>query len=279
LTEVPEHLLKRSRDRRSALGLGGGDSGASEAAPAAATSAAVEPAATAAPAPTAAAATPVEAAPAPPPFVPPYVEAAQTRKKVPLWVMPVLLFLPLWGVLYAQTFSDAPGGELTQLDEGAAIYAAQCASCHGGGGAGGVGRQLSDGEVLKTFPTIEGQLEYVALGTDGYGSGQPYGDPAREGGPHVAGSFGIMPAFGEQLTAEELLAVVRYEREVLGGEEPESSQLAADESLLWPSGTPVLEGEELLGAEGEPLFGEDGRLAARPEYEGGGGAAAEQAAG
>ncbi len=60
----------------------------------------------------------------------------------------------------------------------------------------------------------------MALGSAGTGpDGTPYGDPDREGGQHTTYSCNgnAMPAFGKTLTHAELLAVVRYEREVLSG--------------------------------------------------------------
>ena len=100
MTEVPEHLLKRSRDRRAALGLGGGDGGDSggggeAAAPASSASSAVEPVAPSGAAARPAAVEPLEVA-APPRRVPKYVRASLERKRIPLWVMPVLAFLPIW---------------------------------------------------------------------------------------------------------------------------------------------------------------------------------------
>jgi hypothetical protein len=65
-----------------------------------------------------------------------------------------------------------------------------------------------------------------------------------------------MPAFGESLSEEELLAVVRYEREILGGE---------TESVL-ASG----EGAPELGAEGaESGEGGEGEQGAEAEAAGG----------
>ena len=68
MTEVPEHLLKRSQDRRAALGLGGDGGGGDGGSPPAATPAAGDapaPGAGVAPAPTAgAAARPAAALPA-----------------------------------------------------------------------------------------------------------------------------------------------------------------------------------------------------------------------
>jgi mono/diheme cytochrome c family protein len=269
VTEVPEHLLKRSRDRRAALGLGGGDGGGAEAPPADAAGAApsgggaeVEPAGvTAAARPAAAAPAEVEAAPPPPP--PPYVQAALKRKKIPFWAMPVLGVLPVWAILYAGSLSPADTGELTQLDMGAEIYANRCASCHGGGGGGGVGRVLSDGEVLKTFPDIESMLEFVAIGTDGVGLGVGYGDPNREGGQHLGGSYngGLMPAFVGVLTDEELLAVVRHEREILSGEELTPEQEGEGETRNSAGGDPLLDDAgELVTPDGQPLLDESGRL-------------------
>jgi len=231
LTEVPEHLLQRSRDRRAALGLGGDDAGASTSASAtpAPSGSAVEPAASATPAP-AAAATPAEVAPPAPEPVPHYVEAHQRRKKIPVWALPVIAALPFWGVIYVGTL-ESPPAELTgPLAEGAELYVSACAGCHGGGGGGGAGRQLNDGEVLLTFPNWEDHVAFVEQGTAGY-LGEVVGDPDRPGGAHIGGSFGVMAAqgaeYGGSLTEEEILAVVAYERVTHGGELAEESDLIA----------------------------------------------------
>jgi mono/diheme cytochrome c family protein len=275
VTEVPEHLLKRSLDRRAALGLGGGDDGGGgDAAPTPAP--ASEPAggavdATAGSAAPAAAAAPATPAvpPAPEP-VPPYVEAAITRKKIPIWAMPVLAFLPVWAIIFVGGLSEADTGEPTQLELGQQIYSAQCSVCHGSGGGGGVGRPLSNGDVLATFPDIVGQLQFVAIGSEGTGpAGTPYGDPNREGGGHTTFSFNTqaMPPFGESLSGAELLAVVRYEREGLSGEVVDPTRLDADESLLWPNGEPMTDSTgNLINPDGEPLFDADGILTLDPNY-------------
>lgn len=260
MTEVPEHLLERSRQRRAALGLGGGesapaappaDAGAGEATPA--TTASATPAAAAAATPAVA---PEPAAPEP---VPPYVEAALRRKKVPVWALPVVALLPLWAFLYAGSLSE-PEVELEgQLALGATIYQ-QCAGCHGANGGGGSGRQLSGGEVLATFPTIEGQLEFVAVGTTGF-SGKPYGNPDRPGGQHIGGSFGNMPAFIGTLTPDELLAVVRHERETLGGEMIPAEQIGPNGELLHANGEPYInDAGELVDESGEALLDPEGYL-------------------
>jgi mono/diheme cytochrome c family protein len=246
VTEVPEHLLKRSRDRRAALGLGGGDGGdsgggESAAAPAASASSEVEAAGASGAAARPAAVEPIEVA-APPRRVPKYVRASLERKRIPLWVMPVLAFLPIWAVIYVNTLSKPYSNVPTQLVDGATVYQ-NCASCHGSDGAGGVGRQLNNGEVLKTFPNIADQLEFVWQGDVGTGIGKVYGDPNRAGGPHVAGTYNgnQMPAWNGNLTQAQLLDVVRHERETIGGQVVPAKQIAADDSLLWPNGTPVLD--------------------------------------
>ena len=120
MTEVPEHLLKRSRDRRAALGLGGGgDSGGGggESAPSAASESTEVEAAGATAAARPAAVEPLEPA-APPKPVPPYVRAALARKRIPVWVMPVLAFLPIWAVIYVNTLSKPYSNVPTQIDAG-----------------------------------------------------------------------------------------------------------------------------------------------------------------
>lgn len=259
MTEVPEHLLKRSQDRRAALGLGGGGDAGGSAAPAASASTEVEPSAGAAPAAAAAAAPVPEVVKEPEP-VPAYVQASLDRKRIPIWAMPVLAFLPVWAVIYAQTLSPPPKTELSQLDLGAQIYS-QCAGCHGGSGGGGAGRPLADGEVLKTFPNIAGQLEFIRLGSKGFEGQDHYGNPDREGGAHKALSFNgnPMPTFGS-LTDAQLLEVTRHERETLSGEEG-TFEVDAEGNRLWPNGEPMLDDSgTLVWDDGEPMFGEDGKL-------------------
>jgi mono/diheme cytochrome c family protein len=256
VTEVPEHLLKRSQDRRAALGLGGGGDSGGSAAPAASDSTAVEAAASAAPA---AAAAPVPEIPKEPEPVPAYVEASLERKRIPIWAMPVLAFLPVWAVIYAQTLSQPPKTELSQLDKGAEVFS-QCAGCHGSSGGGGAGRKLSEGEVLKTFPNIAHQLEFIRLGSAGF-EGVEYGNPDREGGAHKGLSFSgsAMPTFSK-LTDAELLEVARHERETLSGEEGDF-EVDAEGNRLWPNGEPMLDASgNLVWDDGEKMFDEDGHL-------------------
>ena len=261
MTEVPEHLLKRSRDRRNALGGGGGDSG-SESAPSSAAGTEIEsaPAATAA-APVAAA---VPAAVEPPP---PYVEAALRRKRIPIWVMPVLAFLPLWAIIYIGALSPASSGAPSQLETGKAIYSANCAGCHGAGGGGGVGRPMVDKALVKTFPDIIGQLEFVWLGSNGIGpAGTPYGDPNREDGQHKTLSWNgnPMPNFDKALKQAQLLAVVRYEWEGLSGGKV---TVDAKGDITYANGKPMLNAAgELITPDGELLFDPSGKLTIKPNW-------------
>jgi mono/diheme cytochrome c family protein len=234
VTEIPEHLLKRSRDRRAALGLGGDDAASGGAGDAAATTpaAATPAAAAAAPPPSG----PVgrkaaaQAAPPPPPKPdPPYIAAAKTRKKVPYWAMAALSILPLWLFMYVRSVTTPPEEASGPLGVGAEVYA-NCSSCHGGAGEGGSGRPLNEGAALATFPHIEDQVRFVYFGTAAYNIAgvESYGNPEREGGPHLAGSFGPMPAWGAtaggSLTDAEILAVVCHERFVLSGEAAEGEE-------------------------------------------------------
>jgi len=221
MTEVPEHLLQRSRERRAALGgesappaapTGGGDSGASgESGGAVATTAA-------APAPA------VVEEVVPPRPVPPEVQAALARKKLPRWMPPVGVAALLWTFIYAGVLFN-PGVTISDpvLIQGQQIFASQCSGCHGAGGEGGTGRPLA-GQELLTFPKIADQLNWIHKGSPAKGT--PYGDPNRAGGQHISqDNWGAMPAFGQEnggpLSADEICAVARYEREVLNTSTPE----------------------------------------------------------
>ena len=215
MTEVPEHLLARSRERRAALGLSGGSAseatGEAPASPASSSApATTSPAPAPAPAPVAAA-TPAVVEEARP--VPAYLTPEAQRKWIPVWVMPVLAVLPFWGVLYVGAFGDRTTKKaLTGAALGAQVYRSQgCSSCHGGGGEGGVGPALAGGESAITFPDEADHISWIKTGSTPF-KGQPYGAPDRPGGQRTA--TGGMPAFSS-LSDAELKAVVQYEREGL----------------------------------------------------------------
>ena len=212
LTEIPEHLLARSKSRRAAMGGGGGDDAPAAATPATTSDAAPAPAAKAA-APAAAAAAPTPAVPDP---VGPWVEAANARKKIPMWAVPVLAFLPIWAVLYALTLDPATPTEPGPLALGGEVYS-KCAGCHGagGGGNGAIPALIGEGNVTKVFPKPADQVTWIALGTSGY---QAAGIKNYAPNFPVGGSGAQMPAWLTSLTAEELMSVVLHEREALNGE-------------------------------------------------------------
>jgi len=270
VTEVPDHLLQRSRDRRAALGLGG-DADGGGGAPAAASASAASGVESAPSAARPAAITPAEATIEPARPVPAYVQASLSRKKIPLWVMPVLAVLPLWAIVYVNTLSPPKTTKPTQLQAGAVAYATKCSSCHMADGSGGAGRPLTaaaDGGVVATFPSIAGQLQFVWLGsnltaTPVGGKGTPYGAADRAGGQRTTLSYNgsPMPTFKGGLTQTELLEAVRHERETFGGEKVPASQIAPDGSLLWPNGKPMLDAAGILiGPDGKALFDADGKL-------------------
>lgn len=76
------------------------------------------------------------------------------------------------------------------LPEGETLYNANCASCHGGDGQGGVGPQLAGVVADKYTPA-----EHVGI---------------------VVNGRAAMPAFASSLDDDEIAAIVRYERSQLG---------------------------------------------------------------
>jgi mono/diheme cytochrome c family protein len=85
---------------------------------------------------------------------------------------------------------DSGGGTTSP---GQAVYEANCATCHGADGSGGVGPQLSDGKAAEAFPDA---ADEVAVVTNGRGG---------------------MPSFEGDLSAQEIDEVVEYTRTGLGG--------------------------------------------------------------
>ena len=107
MTELPEHLLKRAAEARARLtgeGGGGGD-----AAPAATPSVAT---------PVVAASPAVPEEPKAPEPVAPYIEAGLNRKTIPAWIIPVLLFLPMWAIYYVGYLENPPADAGGLLVEG-----------------------------------------------------------------------------------------------------------------------------------------------------------------
>jgi mono/diheme cytochrome c family protein len=224
MTEVPEHLLARSRARREAAGLATPSEGGATPAPSAGTEVA--------PAATTAAATPAPAAAPPPPPPPkpdpPYVQAYKNRKKIPVWAMPALAVLPLWAFIYANTLEKPPAATAGPLAEGKQIYdsVAACAGCHGSDGGGGTGPAFKNGAVGQTWPNFKDHIRWVSLG-DANWPGNTYGAQNK---PKHSG----MPSFAGTLTPMQIALVVRYEREVLGGLPPDPDLVAITEGTKPP---------------------------------------------
>ncbi len=233
MTEIPEHLLKRSRERRGAMGEGG-DAAATP-------SASASTPAVATPATPAVAAPKAPAVPATPTVKPdpPYVAAAKARKKMPFWAMGALSLLPVWGFMYLRALQPEVKTVEGPLAVGDTLYPG-CAGCHGGEGQGGSGRPFAEGEVLKTFPKIEDQLNFVIVGSQGYKDAglAVYGDPNREGGAHAPLAFNgtPMPPRGgnAELTDAQIVGLVCHERYTLGGADPADEQYA-EEYAKWCS--------------------------------------------
>ena len=237
MTEIPEHLLARSKARRQAIGQDAGDPDA----PAASTE--VERAAPASVAPAGPAATegltpakaPTAAPPAPPKPKRPEVIAAESRKKIPWWAAAALVSLPLWAFLFAYTLEPPTAGLSPALSAGEEIYGpsgANCAGCHGSDGGGGVGPAFAEGELILTFPNWQDQVTWVTEGVAAANADGTYGDPARPGGSHTIDDHpGTMPGYADSLSEEEILEVVRYEREIVSGHgcEPELAEATEEE--------------------------------------------------
>jgi mono/diheme cytochrome c family protein len=179
---------------------------------------------------------------------PSYVAAARRRVRIPTWAMAVAGLLPIWGLLYIWSLTPTEAEVEGPLAVGAEVYGS-CSSCHGASGGGGIGYAFTNGEVLKTFPTLQEQVAFVYTGNAPY-LGGTYGDPNREGGARVAGTRGAMPQWGTEaggeLTDTELIAVVCHERYDLAGADQTSQEF-----LDWcapdaPNYTAIETGESTL---------------------------------
>jgi hypothetical protein len=134
----------------------------------------------------------------------------------------------------------ALGGDLFT---GAVTPAANCAGCHGASGQGGVGPPL--GGVLTTFGSCADHVQWVLLGTQGWGSqvGNTYGDTGKQ-----VGGGGQMPGHAA-LTDEQLRSVTAFERVRFGGANPEETLV--DCGLVQPEGEGEAPEDGEGGGEGE----------------------------
>ncbi len=221
MTEIPEHLLRRSRERRAALGLsGGGDGGEAATSPAEtpaeaeAARPAAEPSTEVA---TVGAAAPAVVEEAPAETLPTYVAPPRGPHKVrvPLWVMPVLIALPLWAFLFPGAFESHKKATATNpIVLGNQVYhSSGCSGCHGANGEGGVGPALHAGQSVLTFPNVQDQVNWIKTGSIPF-TGKMYGNPNRPGGQRGPAK-GDMPAFAGTLSEAQIDAVVAYERQAL----------------------------------------------------------------
>lgn len=128
-----------------------------------------------------------------------------------------------------------PDGEDPGETLGAAVFAGRCASCHGERGEGGYGPALADGVVLASFPDVAAQIAFVEAGT------------------------GTMPGFVDQLSREEIEAVVTFTRDGLAGSEPseavEDPDLAALGAQVYADTCTGCHGAEGEGGFGPELAG------------------------
>jgi hypothetical protein len=167
------------------------------------------------------------------------------RLTLPRWLAATFLVVPLVALFYAATFASGPGcgsggalaidpvtgiaencdgsefGSLggSPLKLGAALYTAEaaptCQSCHGADGGGGTGPAFAGGAIIETFPSCSEHIQWVALGTNRWRDevGDTYGAQAKS-----VGGGGVMQSYEDAgLTAEEIAAVVLFERVTFGG--------------------------------------------------------------
>ncbi|MGH8914202.1 MAG: c-type cytochrome [Acidimicrobiia bacterium] len=141
------------------------------------------------------------------------------------------------------TGSGVGGGGSDFIAMGESIFLAapgNCQGCHGATGGGGAGPPL--GGVTTTFGACADHIEWVTLGSQGFldAGESTYGDSNKTINRG-------MPAFGSNLSEEQLASVVAFERVRFSGADPAQT--------LTDCGLAPAEGEE--GAPGEESPGEE----------------------
>jgi mono/diheme cytochrome c family protein len=122
--------------------------------------------------------------------------------------------MPTWGNKYGGPLTDQQIGDIVAYLKsiqgkvkiaaaaaGDKIFNQFCSPCHGIGGTGGLGPSMKGGSEKAQFPTIEEHIAFVKAGSK---AGVSYGTKGQ--------GTGRMPAWGAQLSEEQIRAVVEYER-------------------------------------------------------------------
>jgi mono/diheme cytochrome c family protein len=95
-------------------------------------------------------------------------------------------------------------------DDGGVLFNIACARCHTKGwsygeaetaGGGAFGPNLTGGDPIRQFPSLEDQLDFIMNGSD---FGKAYGTRGV--------GTGRMPGFAQMLTSAQIRAIVEYER-------------------------------------------------------------------
>ena len=235
MTEIPEHLLKRSRDRRAAVGSWRGHGCRDPGRLARRARPRPRRPRSAPAAPTARLARGRRRRPAPKRTAARAGPALRRRRQA-AGEDPVLGHgrpQPAAGLgLHVRpSLTEAPEVAAGPLGGGAEVYARACSSCHGASGEGGVGRQLGGGEVLVTFPPHRGPAALRVLGHGRLQAGRRRGlrrsESLRWPTPHrLARSDAGPERLG--LTDVEILAVVCHERYTDGGADTTSEEFVEE---------------------------------------------------
>ena len=112
-------------------------------------------------------------------------------------------------------------------------------------GGGGSGPAFANGRLLEVFPDWQEQVLWVNTGSDGWAAAN---DGATTFGATEEPVGSGMPGFGplgsqNNLSCEDILMVVRYEREFFAGAEPDAElneltdKIAAGETVEVPNCT------------------------------------------
>jgi hypothetical protein len=199
VTEIPEHLLKRSRERRAALGLGGEAEAASTPATTSATTPAVAAAAprrppATGPAPGGGAGSGRCSTPQARPGAPP--SCRKRRRRIPFWAMAALSLMPVWAFMYARSLT-----ETAEAAEGRSDWAPRStASARRATAATAAAASVTPSPAERCCGPSPTSRTRSATSTSARASTTSpawtiYGNPDREGGPHITGALGIMPQF------------------------------------------------------------------------------------